>query len=226
MNEMIPRVNNVPAAEKAPEPAPETVLNQNEFTPIVELAPSIISLEEIGTTINAEIDAAIDYPAVMDILEVAISNYGHQTIETIMLSRFNNQSTEANKVLLDLIKGISETQTVTAVESLADPDFEGVSTLLEMVSKYTEEEIHLVTNITEPSEAIASPERKLMKNDLAPIYKLACKLRWESKAALDTDRTLYPEFWQIFDKFEAIHQAIGIINTIQNTVRHNLTVKL
>ena len=221
MNEMIPRINAVPT-EKTEEQSQES----EKFTPMTELAPDVLSIEEIGATIIAKIQAAEDYPAVIDLLEEAISNYGHQTVETIMLTRFNIEPTQENKVLLDLIVGMNQIQTITAVESLEDPDFEGLGTMFEMVSKYTEEEILTVTNITEPAEAISSPERQRMKNDLAPLYKLACKLRWESKAALDTDRTLYPEFWQIFDKFEAIHRAIGIINNISKTVRHNLTVKL
>lgn len=224
MNEMIPKPNTVPA-EAPPEALEEVNFDPERFIITKELAPSVQSLEEIEIALSAEIDAAADYPAVISIFEAAIAKNGHQTVETIILSRFNNEPTEANKVYLDLIKGISESETILAAESYNDPAFEGMSKLFEMVSNYTEEEIRMVTDITDPTEAMASPERKRMKEDIAPLYKMAVNLRWSSTVVLDTDRTKYPEFWQIFDKFEAIHQAIGIINTIQKTVRHNCTVK-
>jgi hypothetical protein len=221
MGEMIPRLNTTPA-ERSSEPV-EVV--SGEVSYIVELAPGVPAVEALMADLGPKIDAA-DYSELADLLDDAIREHGHQTIETVMLTRFNQDPTSDNKYYLDLVKGMSETQTILAVESFKDPEFEGLGQVFETISNFTEEEIRMVAEIVTPAEALASPERRRMKDSIAPLYKLVCKLRWESKAALDTDRTQYPEFWQIFDKFESMHRAVGVINTIDKTVRHNLEVKL
>lgn len=224
MNEMIPKPNPVPV-EISPDIQEEPVFDPDKYTVVTELSPDQLSIEIMSETLHLELKNAVDYGEIMNVLEAAVAQNGHQTVETALLVRYNKEPNDENKFYLGLMRDIAKTKTIQSRESLKEPDFEGLGYLLELVNKYTEEDIRKVADIIDPAEGSTSPERLRMKDDIAPLYKLACKLRWESKAALDVNRSQYPEFWRIFDKFEAMHRAVGVINSIKG-VRHDLTVKL
>lgn len=218
MNEIIPVQNQVET-----EANKETVLLSD--TEAIPLAPDAFTIENIKNNLGLAIDAATDYPSVMDIVDEAVGKYGHQTVQTVLSARFNDDPSPDNKFYLDLVGDVAEFNTVSAPESLEEPDFEGVSSLLEVISEFSSEDIKEVAAISTAEEGFSNPLRKRMKDSISSAYKLACKLRWESKACLDTDKTRYPEFWQIFDKFEAMYQAVGVIDTKEKTVRRDISLK-
>lgn len=224
MNEMIP----VPRRDLMEKPDPreeEPIPDGSEYIIAKELAPSQPTLEILSNSLNEALTNAPDYDVASDVLQMAVDEHGHQTVETILLARFTEDPSPDTAFYLDMIGGMAERQTIPSHESYRDPSFEDMTTLQEMVSKYPEEAIRLVADITDSAEAQANPVRLAMSNDIAPLYKLACKLRWESKVTLDTDRSQYPEFWQIFDRFEEMYRAVGIVNSTEGKVRHDLEVK-
>lgn len=225
MNEMIPKPSGA-LVEKPSTPEEEPIPDGSEYTIVKELAPSQPTLEILSNTLIEALTNAPNYDVAGDVLQAAVNEHGHQTVETILLARLTEDPSPDTAFYLDMIGGMAERDTIPSHESYSEPNFEEMGTLLELVNKYSEEDIQIVADIQDSEVAFASPERKQMKEDMAPFFKLVCKLRWESKVALDTDRSKYPEFWQIFDKFEAMHRAVGIVNPVQKTVGHDSEVRL
>jgi transposase-like protein len=163
MNEMMPKPNNLTSEEAA---APvEVELNPQRYVVVTELAPSQPDIEALSSALQNELTAAVDYGEAMDVLAGAVSKNGHQTVLTALLTVFNREPSDENKYYLRLVEGMAEMATIPSQESLKDPDFEGMESLLEVVSRYTQEDIAVVANITTPAEAFASPERKRMRDD-------------------------------------------------------------
>lgn len=202
MNEMIPKPNTVPA----------------------EKDPKQFSMEKLAETLQVELQKAADYVEVMDVLTAAVEKNGHQAVEDAWLAVYVREPNSDNKYYLRLIVDMAE-NTLSNHESLKEPDREAVGRLHEFVNSYTEEEIRRVADITNPEEALVNPERLRMRDACSPFYKLARELRYDSAADLDVDHSKYPEFWRIYEKFIAIYQAVGSVNTSLGTVNHSRIVK-
>jgi hypothetical protein len=224
MSEMIPKPNTVPA-EKSQVPEQEPVLDPEKYTVVTELAPDHFSIEKLSEFLSRALDEAPGYPEMADVLKVAMTEHGHQTVITTLSAGFNREATPANKYYLDFALKMAESQTLISQESLKEPDREAVGRLLEFVNQYTEEQIKCVTDITNPEKALVHPERLRMRDACSPFCNIARELRYNSAADLDTDHSKYPEFWRIYDKFIAIYQAVGSVNTSLGTVDHSRIVK-
>jgi len=83
-----------------------------------------------------------------------------------------------------------------------------------------------VGSITDETIAKESDNRTRMKNLSTPLVVLMKLRPNNTKIMTDRDRSRYPEFWQLVDKYQRINCAIGITNSKHNTVRHDLSSTL
>lgn len=105
-----------------------------------------------------------------------------------------------------------------------EPSPEIITEVGALVEKYDESFIERVMSITEPEVALHDPERLQLRDDIAKVYRKLRDTKFKTRIAYDINKTAYPEFWTIHDKFLRMHQAVGLINRITNSVRHNLSI--
>jgi hypothetical protein len=111
----------------------------------------------------------------------------------------------------------------TFAERLDEPNLEHLDKLRETLDLFSDEMIAQVAAITEERVATESANRSYMKSAIAPLAVLIRSLRKNTRIGADLSRSLYPEFWQLVDKYHQINCAIGIVNKVRNDCRHDLS---
>jgi len=102
---------------------------------------------------------------------------------------------------------------------------ENLATLKEDLDLISENMIENISAITTKDEADGDMIRLFVINTSARISILIKSIIKNTDVAIDTDRTLYPEFWEMCKKHERIYPAIGTCNRITGIVRHDIEMK-
>ncbi len=113
--------------------------------------------------------------------------------------------------------------TETLIDRLDEPNLEHIETLRSTLNLISEEMIENVASITEATTAKNSAHRDYMRSLIAPLMPLMKSLYKNTKIGADYDKSKYPEFWQLVDKYHQINCAIGTYNLSTNQVNHNLS---
>lgn len=102
---------------------------------------------------------------------------------------------------------------------------ENLAQLKEDLDLISENMIESISAITTKDEADGDMVRRFVINTSARISILIKSIIKNTDVAIDKDRTMYPEFWEMCKKHERIYPAIGICNRITGIVRHEIELK-
>lgn len=111
----------------------------------------------------------------------------------------------------------------TLAEGLDEPNLEHLETLRDTLGLISDEMIAQVAALNTAEAAKNSANRALMKSLTAPLMTLMKSLRKNTKIGADTTHEMYPEFWQLVDKYHQINCAMGITYNNRNEVNHEVS---
>jgi len=122
----------------------------------------------------------------------------------------DNAGSAAEGILSQLYKLIKAEQEICRFpERLAEPDQESLNAIKIELEKFSTEEINRVAAISEVSELSKDMNRPLMNAAVSHFGKILENLRTQTKVFLDSEQTLYPEFWELYNKVDAMRVAVG-----------------
>lgn len=111
----------------------------------------------------------------------------------------------------------------TLADRLDEPNLEQLETIRDTLDLISDELIDQVAAIDTAEAAKNSANRDLLRKLSAPIVVLMKSLHKNTKIGADFDKSRYPEFWQLVDRYHEINCAVGTYNVSANTARHNMS---
>jgi hypothetical protein len=132
------------------------------------------------------------------------------------------------RLQLDTLKTYLENEKINPTpkeERFEKVSEENLTQLKEDLDLISENMIESISAITTKDEADGDMVRRFVINTSARISILIRSIIKNTDVAIDTDRTQYPEFWEMCKKHQRIYPAIGTCNTITGIVRHDIEIK-